>query len=74
MLSQHAVCGRKSAALPEVSVAAKLFQTPQALCRSTRQTGNPPSWRVFDGRLIGYIAATSEVAGSVGYSGVRSTS
>jgi NosR/NirI family transcriptional regulator, nitrite reductase regulator len=55
---------------PEASVVATLFPNAAGPLQVTRHDGTPPSWHVFsDGRLIGYIASTSEVAGSVGYSG-----
>ena len=55
---------------PDAALAGRLFPNAAGPLQVARQDGSPPSWRISsDGRLIGYIASTSEVAGSVGYSG-----
>ena len=58
-----------AAAVPDADIAAGLFgiAKPVAVDRSQ---GGVPGWTVsVDGRTIGYIGSTWEVAGSVGYSG-----
>ncbi len=57
-------------AVPDQKIAAALLSASLPL-RIERQEGGVPGWSVHaaDGRLLGYIASTWEVAHSVGYSG-----
>jgi NosR/NirI family nitrite reductase transcriptional regulator len=63
--------GAVEPAKPDAALAGRLFGVEAAAVTVARETGAlPPAWEVRgpDG-LVGYIASTWEVAGSVGYSG-----
>jgi NosR/NirI family transcriptional regulator, nitrite reductase regulator len=54
---------------PDAAMARQLLDT-QAPVQVSRQEDGVPGWTVrADGRVIGYIGSTWEIAGSVGYSG-----
>ncbi|WP_331458367.1 4Fe-4S binding protein [Pseudorhodobacter wandonensis] len=54
---------------PDAAMARQLLDT-QAPVQVSRQDDGVPGWTVrADGRVIGYIGSTWEIAGSVGYSG-----
>ncbi len=58
-----------SPARPDAALAAELFQSTEPLT-VTRNEDGVPSWTVSrDGRVIGYVGSTWEIAGSIGYSG-----
>ncbi|WP_269586023.1 NosR/NirI family protein [Roseibium sp. Sym1] len=58
-----------SPAVPDARLAAELFQSAEPVTVVRDETG-VPSWTVFkDGRMIGAIGSTWEIAGSIGYSG-----
>ena len=55
---------------PDTAMIARLFPGVDEP-RIERQDGKAPAWKVThpDGSLVGYVASTWEIAGSVGYSG-----
>lgn len=55
---------------PDPAVVARLFPSLSGPAGIARLEGNPPAWQVRDSNgVVGLIASTFEVSGSIGYSG-----
>jgi NosR/NirI family nitrite reductase transcriptional regulator len=59
-----------ASAVPNTALAARLFGSGAETLQLTRDDTSPPSWEVSGASgVIGHIASTWEIAGSLGYSG-----